>query len=120
MPCRALSPTGLIACLLAALAADLLFSVLTNCCLPERRRQHPCRPWLRPLAAAEACLIASLFSEGGRLAGHVQRRRWGNLCRSFDWFCGTMPGVVAWERCHVAARCACCALAMAAAGWASM
>lgn len=114
--CRLLPGAALAGCLAAMLGADLLLCVLRNCCLAERRRQHPCAPgWLRPLAAAKAWVVATLFSEGGRLVGQLKRRQWGSLCRSFDWFCGSQPGVVAEEQRRAATRCACCLVAAAAA-----
>jgi hypothetical protein len=109
----AASPGGVVAGLLAMLAADLVLTVLRNCCLAARRAQHPCAWWLRPLAAAEAWLVVT-FSEAGRMVGHLRRGSWGGLARSFDWFCGGQPAVVAEERRRAAARMACCLVALAA------
>lgn len=99
---------------MAALAADLVLSMLRNCGLAQRREQHPCASWrLRLLAAAESWLIAVL-SEAGRLAGHLKRGSLRALCCGFDWFCGSLPTVVAEEQRRVALRAACLA---AAAAW---
>jgi hypothetical protein len=92
---------------LAVLVADLLHSLLRNCCSPERRQQNPCAHWwLRPLAAAEAFVMATCFSEAGRLVGHLKRRSWASLCSNFDWFCGSQPVVVAEEQRRAAVRAA--------------
>lgn len=115
--CRLLSVTALAGGLLAMLLADLSFAVLRNCCVADRRRQHPCAWWLRPAAAAEAFVIATLYSEGGRMVGHLRRGAsgWRCLCRGFDWFCGGQPVVVGEEQRRVALRAACCLAALA--GW---
>ncbi|KAL4440415.1 hypothetical protein ABPG75_003416 [Micractinium tetrahymenae] len=114
MACGLASARALACCLPAVLATDLLISILRNCCLPARRRQHPCASWLRPLAAAEAFVIVTLASEGGRLVGHLKRGSWGCLCRSFDWFCGSQPAVVAGEQRRATLRAGCCLAAAAA------
>lgn len=72
---RLASAAGVVGGLLAVLGADLAFTILCNC-QKERRAAHPCAHWwLRPLAAAEAFVAATLFSETGRLAGHLKRRQ---------------------------------------------
>ncbi|GAB4813173.1 hypothetical protein N2152v2_000219 [Parachlorella kessleri] len=95
----------LAAALAGLLLGDLSLDLAYNCMWPPRVHQHPCNPRLRPVAAAEACLIKAC-SEAGRLWGHLARGRWGNLCRSFDWFCGLDPGVLAREQLWAAGRCA--------------
>jgi hypothetical protein len=113
--CRLLSASSLAGCILAVLAADLLHSLLRNCCSQERRQQNPCTLWwLRPLAASEAFVVATCFSEAGRLVGHLKRRSWGSLCRNFDWFCGSQPVVVAEEQRRAAVRAAASLAAVAA------
>lgn len=113
-PCRLASAAALLGCLPAVLAADLTLCVLRNCCLADRRQQHPCAWWLRYFAAAEAFINAVLASEGGRLVAHLRRGSVGCLCRSFDWFCGSQPAVVAGEQRRAALRCAACLAAAAA------
>lgn len=95
---RLASIPALAAALCAVLATDLLADILRNCCVAERRLCHPCAHWMRPLAAAEAWLIACLASEGGRLAGALKRGSCGSLCRNFDWFCASQPAVVRGEQ----------------------
>ncbi|KAL4431746.1 hypothetical protein ABPG77_002962 [Micractinium sp. CCAP 211/92] len=113
LACRLASAPALAGCLPAVLAADLILCILRNCCLASRHQQHPCVWWLRPLAAAEAFVIATLASEGGRLVGHLKRGSWASLCSSFDWFCGSQPTVVVGEQRRAALRASIC---LAAAG----
>lgn len=86
--------------------------------LQQRRSQHPCVWWLRPLAACEASLIKSI-SEAGRIWGHARRGRLSaNVCRRWDWFCGLQPGVVRAEQRRALLRCAVLlAAAVLAASW---
>lgn len=115
LPLRRLLPAlALAGCVPALLAGDLLFFLARNCCLAERRAQHPCAWWLRPAAAAEAWVVAALYSETGRLFGHLKRGSWRSLGASFDWFCGGLPQVVAEERGRAARRATCCLAAAAA------
>lgn len=76
--------------LAAMLAADAAQDVARHCLLASRRRQNPCHPAIRVPAAAESCVV-KLFSEAGRLWGHVERGRWRDACGSFDWFCSSEP-----------------------------
>lgn len=76
---------------LAIFLADAGLDIVRNTLIPSRRRAQPCGPMLRPLAAAESCLIKG-FSESGRLWGHLRRGYWQGVCRNFDWFCGRHPG----------------------------
>ncbi len=89
--CRVISLAAIGTMLLGLLLADLCIDVAYKCCSRARRRQHPCQPWLRPLASAEASLIKA-FSEAGRAWGQLERGQPWNLLRSFDWFCGVDPG----------------------------
>lgn len=111
---RLASALALAGCLPAVLAADLILCILRNCCLASRREQHPCVWWLRPLAAAEAFVIATLASEGGRLVGHLKRGSWVSLCCSFDWFCGSQPVVMVGEQRRAALRASTCLAAVCA------
>ncbi len=112
--CRLASAPALAGCLPAVLAADLILCILRNCCLASRHQQHPCVWWLRPLAAAEAFVIVTLASEGGRLVGHLKRGSWASLCSSFDWFCGSQPTVVVGEQRRSALRASICLAAACA------
>lgn len=55
------------------------------------------RGFSRLAAAAESALLKN-WSEGGRLVGHLQRRRLWNLCHSFEWSCGLNEGALSHER----------------------
>ncbi|KAI7842503.1 hypothetical protein COHA_003857 [Chlorella ohadii] len=101
----AMSVKVAVAAVAGALLADLALFLCYACCSPAQRAQHPCRPdWLRPLAAAEACLISAV-SEAGRAWGQMERGHWWRLCASFDWFAGLDAGVVHREQAWAALRC---------------
>ena len=71
---------------------DMTLDVARNCLSSTRRAEHPCALELRIPAAAESCIV-KLFSESGRLWGHLKHLRWCNVCCSFDWFCGDFQGM---------------------------
>jgi hypothetical protein len=64
-----------------------------------RYTQHPFPSLALRAAAASVYATAIRFcADTGRIEGHLSRGMPGCLCHRFDWFCGTLEGVVESEQ----------------------
>ncbi|KAK9866669.1 hypothetical protein WJX84_008559 [Apatococcus fuscideae] len=91
-------PRRLLATVPVLILAEASLEVARNCLMEERLKRHQdVFGYKRVIASVESSLIRDA-SELGRLLGHVQRWKIQNVCRRFDWFCGSLPAVVYGEQ----------------------
>lgn len=90
--------TALATTIPALFMVDCALDVYKHCQEGSEPKKHLYAAGLfRAVAAAESCVIKN-GSELGHLVGPLLRGNFGNICKKFDWFCGTFDCFIEIER----------------------